>query len=69
MGNHRNEKIRIVLVCLMEQQPKETIKGKTKIIFNQDKSYFHSETHTNLEKTDEKVILSIMIDEIMENSQ
>ena len=67
LRNHRNEKIRMVLVCLMEQQPNEKIKGKTKIIFNQDKSYFHSETHINLEKTDEKVILSIMIDEIMEN--
>ena len=44
----------------------ENSKGKSRIIFEQDKAYFQSETHINLEKTDVKVILSRMIREIME---
>ena len=67
LRNHRNIKVRMILVCEMEQQLIEKTKRKTKIIFNQDNSYFQSETHTNLEKTDVKVILSQMLKEIMVN--
>ena len=49
-----------------EQQIIEKIKGKTKIIINQDNAYFGTETHDNLESTDVKVILSQMIKEILE---
>ena len=50
----------------MEQQIIENPIGKSKIIFNQGNAYFHTETYTNLEKTDVKVILSQMLKEIME---
>ena len=43
----------------------EKTKGKSKISFEQDKAYFQSETYVNLEKIDEKVILSRMLREIM----
>ena len=55
----------MILVCEMGRQIIEKRKRKTKIIFNQDKAYFNSETHINLEKTDVKVILSQMLKEIM----
>ena len=67
LRNHRNIKMRMILICEMGQQIIEKTKRKTKIIFNQDKAYFHSETHTNLIKTDVKVILSQMLKEIMVN--
>ena len=51
----------------MEQQIIEKVKEKSKIKFNQDNAYFHSETYINLEKTDVKLILSQMLKEIMEN--
>ena len=66
MRNHRNIKVRIILVCEMEQQIIEKSKGKSEINFSQDNSYFQSETHNNLEKTDVKVILSRMLRKIME---
>ena len=66
MRNHRNIKVRMILICLMERKIIENSKGKSRIIFEQDKAYFQSETHINLEKTDVKVILSRMIREIME---
>ena len=50
LRNHRNIKVRMILICEMEQQPIEKTKRKTKINFNQDKAYFQSETHINLEK-------------------
>ena len=66
LRNYRNKKIRIVMVCLVEQKNIEEKNGKTRIIYNQDKSYFHSETHEIYESTDEKVILCTMIDQMME---
>ena len=66
LRNHRNIKVRMILVCEMEQQIIEKSKGKSKINFSQDKAYFQSGTHINLEKTDVKVILSRMLREIME---
>ena len=67
LRNHRNTKLRMILVCEMEQQIIEKVKEKSKIKFNQDNAYFHSETYINLEKTDVKLILSQMLKEIMEN--
>ena len=55
----------MILICEMEQQIIEKVKGKSKINFSEDKAYFQSETHINLEKTDVKVILSRMLREIM----
>ena len=65
LRNHRNIKVRMILICEMEQQIIEKSKGKSKINFSQDKAYFQSETHINLEKTDVKVILSRLLREIM----
>ena len=66
LRNHRNIKVRMILICEMERQIIEKSEGKSKIIFEQDKAYFQSETHINLEKTDVKVILSRTLREIME---
>ena len=66
LRNHRNVKIRMILVCEMEQQLIEKIKIKTKIITIQDNAYFVTETRINLESTDEKVVLSQTIKEILE---
>ena len=66
LRNHRNIKVRMILVCEMERQIIEKSKGKSKINFDQDKAYFQSETYINLERTDVKVILSRMLREIME---
>ena len=66
LRNRRNIKVRMLLICEMEQQIIEKSEGKSKINFSQDKTYFQSETHINLEKTDVKVILSPVLREIME---
>ena len=57
--NHRNIKIRFVLVCMMEKQ-----EGGIKI---QDKVYFHSNTHISLNSTDVKKLLNKLFREIIEN--
>ena len=50
LRNHRNIKVRFVLVCLMEKMD-----GDGKLSFTiQDKAYFHSDTYINLESTDVK---------------
>ena len=67
LRNHRNIKVRMILICEMEQQIIEKTKGKSKINFSEDKAYFQSQIHINLEKTDVKVILSRMLREIMIN--
>ena len=67
LRNNRNIKVRTILICEMEQQIIEKVKGKSKINFSEDKAYFQSQTHINLEKTDVKVILSQMLREIMIN--
>ena len=62
MRNHRNIKVRFVLVCLMEEMT-----GDGKLSFTvQDKAYFNSDTHINLESTDVKEILAIVIRIIIE---
>ena len=62
LRNHRNNKIRMILVCNME---KIEVSGKI-FIYKQDKAYFNTEICINLESTDVKVILSKMIKEILE---
>ena len=60
LRNHRNIKVRLVLVCLMAQK----IVDGLKVGFKQDKAYFHSETHIYLESTDVKEILAAMVNNI-----
>ena len=45
LRNHRNIKVSMIMICEMEQQIIEKTKRKTKIIFNQDNSYFQSKTY------------------------
>ena len=61
LRNHRNTKVRMLLVCEMGKQNIEKSSN------NQDKAYFHSRTYINLEKTDVKVFLKEMIMEILGN--
>ena len=56
LRKYRNTKVRLLLVCEKEKS--------TEI---QDKAYFQSKTHINLEKTDVKVFLKDMIKEILNN--
>ena len=63
LRNHRNTKVRMILVCEMERQFNE----KSKTTYEHDNDYFQSRTHINLEKTDVKVILKEMIIEILGN--
>ena len=63
LRNHRNIKVRFVLVCMMEK-----MEGNYKLSFKvQDKAYFHSNTYINFKTTDEKELLSKFIREIIEN--
>ena len=62
LRNHRNIKVRMIMVCIMEKQISEKL---NKFII-ESKSYFNTETYINLESTDVKVILSQMIKEILE---
>ena len=62
LRNHRNIKVKFVLVCLMEKK-----EGNFKLGFTvQDKAFFHSDTHTNLESTDVKQILVQVIRTILD---
>ena len=51
---HRNVKVRFVLVCLMEQVKCADLRGVYEKTDYQEKAYFQSETHINLESTDVK---------------
>ena len=64
LRNHRNIKVRFVLVCLMEQMGKSS-DGKL-ILTVQDKAYFNSDTYINLESANVKEILSEVIRAILE---
>ena len=61
LRNNKNIKLRMVLASLMEKQlmDKEGISGIV-----EDKAYFNSDTHINLESTDEKRILTSDISRI-----
>ena len=62
LKNHKNTKVRFVLVCMMEKQ-----EGNEKLLFKvQDKAYFHSNLHINLESTNEKDLLASVIHTILE---
>ena len=65
LRNHRNIKVRTILICEMERQIIEKTEGESKISFEQDNAYFQSETHINFEKTDVKVIRSQMLREVL----
>ena len=63
LRNHRNIKVRFVLVCMMEK-----MEGDYKLSFKvQDKAYFHSITYINFKSKDVKELLSKFIREIIEN--
>ena len=64
LRNHRNIKVRFVLVCMMEQMGKSS-DGKLSLTI-QDKAYFNSETHISLESTDVKEILTKVIRSVIE---
>ena len=63
--NHRNTKLRFVLVCMMEKKEKIS-KDSNKYFYIQDKSYFNSSTFNNFKSTDEEDILSNSYKEISE---
>ena len=65
LRNHRNIKVRMLLVCLMERKIVVRSKGKIKIIYEPNNAYFQSHTYVNLEKTDVKVFQKKMIKEIL----
>ena len=65
LRNHRNTKVRMILVCEMERQIIEKSNGESKTTYEHDKAYFQSHTHINLEKTEVKVFLKEMIIEIL----
>ena len=64
LRNHRNTKVRMILVCKMERQIIEKSNGESKTTYEHDKAYFQSHTHINLEKTEVKVFLKELIIEI-----
>ena len=59
LRNHRNIKVRMILVCIMELE-EGVEKGKINAR-SETKVYFNTETFINLESTNVKVILSQMI--------
>ena len=62
LRNHRNTKVRFVLVCMMEKKD-----GNYKLSIKvQDKAFFHSDSFINLKSTDVKEILSKSIKQIIE---
>ena len=66
LRNHRNTKVRFVLVSIMEKMEKS--KGDSKLnIVDQIKTYFHSNTYNNFKVTDVKEILGKNIKGINEN--
>ena len=67
LRNYRNTKVRMILVCLMENQIVKKSKGESKIIYEQNNAYFQSQTYINLEKTEVKDLLKEMIKEILNN--
>ena len=62
LRNHRNIKVRIILVCRMDKYDDESV---LKLTTSERHVYFNAETHINLESTDVKVILSQMIKKIL----
>ena len=63
LRNHRYIKVRFILVCLMEKMEKE----KNLLLKVQNRAYFQSDIHINLESTDVKEILAKVIHKMLEN--
>ena len=61
LRNHRNVKVRMILVCIMEI----LVYDDKRFFRLDDKIFFNTKTYINLESTDVKVILSQMIKEIL----
>ena len=67
LRNHRNVKVRYVLVCMMEKGARDGDVGDAfQLLVFEDKAYFHSDTYINLESTDVKEILTKVIRSIIE---
>ena len=49
LRNHRNTKIKMIMVRLMNKKRQDR-SNKKNIFIIQDKAYFHSDTYINLEK-------------------
>ena len=63
LKNHKNIKVRFILVVLMEK----IVDNKSiPWTYNQDKAYFHSETHSNLESTNIKKLFKESKEKIIE---
>ena len=62
---HRNIKFSMVLVCLMEQQILSKTKGVVGV--KEDKWYFNSGTHINLESTDVEKLIDKNVKKIIED--
>ena len=71
LRNHRNTKVRMILVCEIEIRingiSNEETNEETKSSYVKDKAYFQSQTHINLQKTEVKVFPKEMIKEILGN--
>ena len=52
LRNHRNTKVRMLMVCEMEKQITEKTNKELTTSYEHDEAYFHSKTYINLEKTD-----------------
>ena len=63
LRNHRNIKVRMILICEMESQ--DSIDGGRKFFSHFTKAHFNTKIYINLESTDVKSILSEMIEEIL----
>ena len=64
---HRNIKFSMVLVCLMEQQVLSKDKGVVGL--NEDKAYFNSGTHFNIESTNVNKLIDKNVKKIIEDLQ
>ena len=62
---HRNIKFSMVLVCLMEQQILSKDKGVVGL--NEDKAYFNSGTHVNLESTNVEKLIDKCVKKIIKD--
>ena len=65
LRKHQNTKARMILVCLMKKKEITKDEGGESLLYITDKAYFHSQTYINLEKTDVKIILKDMIEDIL----
>ena len=63
LRNHRNIKVRMILICEMESQ--DSIDGGRKVFSHFTKAHFNTKMYINLESTDVKSILSEMIEAIL----